>query len=472
MKNKQKIGFILGPLLAIVVFFLLRLSGGLELAPSITAGITVLIIVWWMTEPIPIPVVSLLALTLFPLFGIIEIKAVQQAYGHPLILLLLGGFILSTAMAKSGAHQQIAFSILRFFGGKSARSLVIGFMVAAAFLSMWISNTATTLMLLPVALAILDKVDNPKLVAPLLLGTAHAASVGGIGTIIGTPPNLVFSGQYEEFTGTEIDFARWASWGFWVVICLVPLLWLWLTRNLNFRTEVDLPAAEKWSVAQRRVITIFTFAALAWMFRKAPFGGWNSLLPSEPIQWLSHDYMVAFIAIVILFLTPDGKGERLLDWDTATKIPWGMLLLFGAGLTIASAFASSGLSSTLADSLAGLATLPTFLTILIICVLVTFLTEATSNTATTSILMPIMAAAAIGMAIDPLLFMVPATMSASCAFMLPVATPPNVVVYSSGRFPMKKMAQEGFVLNLIGAFVITSLCYLYYSIGWFDSTSF
>ena len=463
MTNKQLIGLIAGPVLAALIGLAMHQFSDIPPAAVFTASITVLVIVWWMLEPIPIPVVSLIPLSLFPLLGIVTLKDVSHSYGHPLILLLLGGFILSTAMAHSGAHQKIAYVMLRFFGGTSGRKLVLGFMATAALLSMWISNTATTLMLLPVALAILDRVNDKRLVAPLLLGTAHAASVGGIGTPIGTPPNIVFLGIYNDHVADpslQIDFLQWMSWGIPVVIVLVPLLALWLTRNVNFKTDVQLPDAERWSKAQKRVLLICFLTACAWVFRRAPFGGWSGLLPDA---WLTSDYMVAFFAIIALFLTSDGEGKRLLNWETATTIPWGMLLLFGAGLTIASAFEASGLSTVLAQNFTVIEGLAIFLIILIICLFVTFLTEATSNTATTTILMPILLAAAVGAAIDPKLLMVPAAMSASCAFMLPVATPPNVVVYSSGRFPMEQMAKEGFILNLIGVAVISVACFIYFS---------
>ena len=443
-----------------VVIAILMWFGGLPTPATITGGITALVVVWWMLEPIPIPVTSLIPLFAFPLLGVVGVNDVRAAYGHPLILLLLGGFILSTAMAKSGLHQRLAFVMLRAFGATSGRRLVIGFMATAAILSMWMSNTATTLMLLPVAIAILDRINDPRLVAPLLLGTAHAASVGGIGTPIGTPPNVVFLGVYKETTGIEIGFFEWMVWGIPVVILIVPLLALWLTRHVNYKTQIELPKVGTWTQAEILVLVTFTLTALLWITRKLPepIFGWSYLFPANA----TNDYMVAFFAIVLLFLIPDGKGSKLLDWDTATQIPWGMLILFGAGLTIATAFTSSGLSEILAIQLEALDVLPVFIVVIIICVGVTFLTEATSNTATTTLLMPILAATAVALAVDPKFLMIPATMSASCAFMLPVATPPNVVVFSTGKFPIEKMAQEGFVLNLIGAAVISTLCVLYF----------
>lgn len=457
----QRVGLILGPSLAILVAILMWL-GGLPTAANVTGAITTLVVVWWMLEPIPIPVTSLIPLFAFPLLGVLGVTDVAAAYGNHLILLLLGGFVLSTAMAKSGLHKRLAFVMLRAFGASSGRRLVIGFMATAAILSMWMSNTATTLMLLPVAIAILDRINDPRLVAPLLLGTAHAASVGGIGTPIGTPPNVVFLGVYAETTGTEIGFFQWMLWGVPVVILIVPLLALWLTRHVNYKTEIELPKVGTWAQSEILVLVIFSLTALLWITRTLPepIYGWSFFFP----EGATRDYMVAFFAVVLLFLIPDGKGSKLLDWDTATKIPWGMLILFGAGLSIATAFTSSGLSEILATQLQALGVLPVFLVVIIICLGVTFLTEATSNTATTTLLMPILAATAFALAVDPKYLMIPATMSASCAFMLPVATPPNVVVFSSGRFPIEKMAQEGFVLNLIGAVVISSMCILYFGL--------
>lgn len=455
--NVRTLGLILGPVLGLLVGLLLY-QGGFEKAAILTGAITTLVVVWWMFEPIPIPVTSLIPLALFPMLQVLPIKDVQESYGHPLILLLLGGFILSTAMEKSGAHRRLAFTMLRIFGGTSARRLVLGFMATAAILSMWISNTATTLMLLPVAIALIDQAKDERIAVPLLLGVAHAASVGGIGTPIGTPPNVVFRAVYEETTGLEVGFFEWMMWGVPVVIFFIPLMALWLTRDLNYKTNIQLPEVGKWTKAEIRVLSVFAFTALAWILRTSPFDGWESWF-NVPY---SNDYIVAFAGVLLLFLIPDGEGKRLLDWETAAKIPWGMLVLFGAGLSIAVAFTQSGLSDALADQMSGLAVLPTFVMIAVICFGVTFLTETTSNTATTNLLMPILAAVAAGIAVDPRLFMVAAAMSASCAFMLPVATPPNVVVFSTGKFPVSRMVREGFVLNLIGVAIISTLCYFYF----------
>ncbi len=431
-------------------------SAGFAADGAVTMGITVVTVIWWVFEPIPIPATSLLPLALLPLFGVLTGQQVSAAYGNPLILLLLGGFILSTALARNGAHRRIALTMVNIFGGNSSRRLVFGFMAASAVLSMWISNTATTLMLLPVALAVLEKAEDPKLATPLLLGIAYAASIGGIGTPIGTPPNVVFMGIYTQITGLEIGFAQWMAWAVPIVLVLVPLIALWLTRNLTHTGSIDLPQVGAWQSGEVRVLIVFALTALLWITRKEPMGGWTAWMDFP----YTNDYVVAFVAVVALFIIPDGKGERLLDWETATTIPWGMLILFGAGIAIAAAFTSSGLSQMIGTLLSGLATLHLLLLMLSICLVVTFLTEATSNTATTTLLMPILGAAAIGAGMDPKLFMIPAAMSASCAFMLPVATAPNLIMFSTGRFTIETMAREGFALNFIGALVIGVGCYL------------
>ncbi len=450
------IALLAGPIAAVAAGFAL-LGAGFEDGAAITLGVTVLCVVWWVLQPIPIPATSLVPLAVLPMCGVLPMEKTSASYGHPLVLLLLGGFILSTAMAKSGAHRRIALTMVKIFGGNSSRQLVFGFMAAAAVLSMWISNTATTLMLLPVALAVLERAKDPKLAIPLLLGIAHAASVGGIGTPIGTPPNVVFMAVYEEATGNSISFTDWMLMAVPVVVLFLPLMGLWLTRHLKSTSQapVELPEVGEWRPEEKRVMAIFGLTALAWVTRKEPFGGWSGLLDLP----YSNDAMVAFFAVVAMFIVPNGKGGRLLDWETAADIPWGMLILFGAGLAIASAFSATGLSTAIGESLSAVSLWPMLAVIFAICLAVTFLTEATSNTATTSLLMPVLAATALAAAIDPKLLMVPAAMSASCAFMLPVATAPNVVVFSSGKVPPTSMAREGFALNLIGAVVITLVCY-------------
>ncbi len=452
---KNFIALLLGPLLAACTFLSLY-SAGWDSVACWTAAISMICATWWIFEPIPIPATSLIPIAALPIVGVLTPAEVGQAYGSPLVILLMGGFILSTAMAKSGAHRRVALNMVNLFGGTSSRRLVFGFMAAAAALSMWISNTATTLMLLPVALAVVERSKDENIAIPLLLGIAYAASVGGIGTPIGTPPNLLFREVYENVTGTEIGFLTWMTWGIPIVLIFVPIIGVWLTRSLHFKGKIEMPAAGDWQTEEKRVLVIFSLTALAWITRGQPFGGWSTWLDIPN----ANDASVALIAVVTMFLIPDGKGSRLLDWETAANIPCGMLILFGGGIAIAQGFFVSGLSAYLGNVLAGLAGWPILLVMAIICFCITFLTEMTSNTATTALMMPILAAAAIAAEIDPTLLMVPAAMSASCAFMLPVATAPNTIVFSTGRFPTALMAKEGSILNLIGILVISVSCYL------------
>ena len=445
---------ILGPLAALLTWSA-TLASGMNDAAAITAGITVLCAIWWIFEPVPIPVTSLLPLALFQLFDVLTPDQIGASYGSSLILLLLGGFILSSAMERSGAHRRVALGMVNLFGGSSPRRLVFGFMTAAAVLSMWISNAATTLMLLPVAIAVLQRNHDPELEAPLLLGIAYAASVGGLGTPIGTPPNLVFREVFAVNTGVEIGFLTWMGWALPVVVLMVPVMGFWLTRSLKQVQSFDMPAVGHWQPAEKRVMVIFAITAIAWMTRAQPLGGWSELFGVPG----TNDATVALIAAAAMFMVPDGNGQRLLDWDTAERIPWGMLILFGGGIAIAKAFTTSGLSTAMGEALSALASLPLLLMIVSICLIITFMTEMTSNTATTTLMMPILAAAALAAGIKPELLMVPAAMSASCAFMLPVATAPNTIVFSTGRFSIKAMARAGLVMNLLGVLVISAVCY-------------
>jgi sodium-dependent dicarboxylate transporter 2/3/5 len=457
--RRNNVFILVGLVMSLVTYIFATRWGGMDYAASATAAVTVLCLIWWIFEPIPIPVTALIPIGGFPLLGVLDSQQIAGAYGSPLILLLMGGFLLSRAMEHSGAHQQIAMIMVRAMGGANPKRLVFGFMAASALLSMWISNTATVLMLLPVALAMLEAADNRALAVPLLLGIAYAASIGGMGTPIGTPPNLVFMEVYTRETGDSIGFMRWMSWALPVVLLLVPIAGLWLTRKLPHHGGVTLPPAGPWLPKQKRVLWVFMFTALGWMTRQEPFGGWSAWFDVAN----ANDASVALLAVVVMCLLPDGEGKRLLNWEAAVGIPWGVLLLFAGGIVIATAFGASGLSSVLARAISGLSTLPVVLLVGAITLSVSFLTEATSNTASTTLLMPVLAAAAAGAGQDPLLFMVPAAMSASCAFMLPVATAPNSIVYGSGLVSTGTMAREGFVLNILGALVITAVCLFHLS---------
>ncbi len=460
MKN---LTLIISPLVAAVVGVVLYLCG----SPSEiawTAGITLWVAAWWITEPISIPATSLIPLAVFPLVGVLTPAEVGSAFGNNLVLLMMGGFMLSAAMERSGAHQRIALGMVHLFGGSSGRRLVFGFMAASALLSMWISNAATTLMLLPIAMAVVSQTNNAKLQVNLLLGIAYAASIGGIATPIGTPPNLVFMAVYRENFGIEIGFIDWMRWAFPVVLIMLPIAGLWLTRGLSKIESIELPNTGCWRPEESRTLIVFAVTAVFWVTRSQPFGGWTGLAEQAgfPMPY-ANDASIAILGVLALFLIPNGKGEKLLDWTSAENIPWGVLILFAGGLSLAEAFKSSGLSEWLGTGMASFGQLPTILLIAAICLAVTFLTEVTSNTATTTLLLPILATAALAAEVDARLFMIPATLSASFAFMLPVATPPNAIVFAANRFSVQDMAREGLVLNLIGVMVVTTICYVMFT---------
>lgn len=438
-----------------------------------TAAITLFTAMLWVTEALPIPVTSLIPFFAFPMAGVLTHKESASALGSHVILLLMGAFMLSKALEKSNVHSRLAFYLVNVTGGKSAKRLVFGFMLTAAILSMWISNSATTLMLLPITLAVLQHVKDPKLTIAMLLGIAYAASLGGVGTPVGTPPNIIFMSVYLETQGKEISFLEWMKTGVPIVVIGIPVIAWWLTRKLKNTQEYILPKSGPWQPAEKRVLITFLIVALAWMFR--PY--WTVWLNMPSIG----DSSIALAGVVLMFIIPNGnkvqalagakntqfgevtpkaKSDKLLDWETTVSIPWGMLLLFAGGICIAKAFSASGLSALMGEGLSGLSVLPVPLLILCICLFVTFLTEITSNTATATLLMPILAAVGVAAGIDPALMMMPAAISASCAFMLPVATAPNAIVYGMDKFSIKTMAKEGFMLNIFLAFIITAVSYV------------
>jgi len=436
------------------------LNSGWPREGALTAGLTTLCALWWIFEPIPIPATSLIPLGVFPLLGILDGKQVAQAYGDPLIILLMGGAMLSKAMEKSGAHRRLALYMVNLFGGDNQRRLVLGFMVASAMLSMWVSNTATTLMLLPIAYAVLDSADEDgarKLAVPLFLGIAYAASIGGLGTPIGSPPNIIFLKIYGEATGSIPSFSQWMLWGLPVVVLLLPLAGLWITRHLGQTARLNIPQSGAWRSEEARVMIVFILTALAWITLREPFGGWTTWLGVPTANYAA----VALTSVVAMFVLPNGRGDRLLDWESASTIHWGVLLLFAGGIAIAKAFTVTGISQAIGESLSGVTRLSIILLIAVVALAVTFLTEITSNTATTTLLMPILAAASLGAGFDPALLMLPAALSASCAFMLPVATAPNAIVFGTGQVTVQQMVREGFALNLMAAVTITAVVYFW-----------
>jgi len=459
-----------------------------------TTAVSLLMALWWLTEAIPIPVTSLLPLVLFPLLGIATVQDAASPYSNHLVYLFLGGFILALGIERVNLHKRIALRIISITGSSPIR-LVLGFMIASAFLSMWISNTATTLMMLPVALAVIrelasvkspdgtenqDKTIIDNFGMSLLLGIAYAASIGGTGTLIGTPPNIVLAGLlrnlYPELP--EIGFFRWMIFTVPVILIFLPVAWFLLVKiiprqplhRLALRKEFtddlinrELKKLGPVSVAERRMIFVFLLTTIGWTFR-APLEmgflrvpGVTDLLPGIA------DSTIAMLAGISLFVIPSGTeaGRYIMDWDTVRKgIPWGILLLFGGGFSLAEGLSSSGVTLLLGEALASLRDVPVPLMIVLVCALLTFVTELTSNTATSTILIPVVGAAAVSLGQNPMLFMIPATLSASYAFMLPVATPPNAIVFSIGWFSIRQMARAGFLLNLTGILLITLMMYL------------
>ncbi len=450
---------VLGPSAALAVYLLMILSG-INHPASATAAITLLTAWYWASEALPVAATSLIPFALFPLAGVINHKVAAAGLGSHIIILMLGGFIAAKALERSGAHKQFAIMILSAVGTSSAKRLMAAFMLTAASLSMWISNTATCLMLMPIVLACAKQLEQPSLTAPLILAVAYACSIGGIATLIGTPPNVIFAGIYEEVSGQEFGFLDWMKIGLPIVLVILPIAWLWLSRNLsNSTTQNTSSILEKqaWTSDQKRVISVFCLMVFLWVFRTQPFGGWTGLSGLNGVG----DATVAMLGATLMFVVRSERGGGLLNWETANKIPWGILLMFAAGITIAKAFFESGLADLIGAGLSGVVSvLPIYLVMLLVCLSITFFTEVNSNLATTTLVLPILAATATSTGLPIELLMIPATISASCAFMLPVATAPNAIAYASGHVEIKQMMREGLALNLIFAILISICCFL------------
>ena len=437
-------------------------------------AVAVLMAIWWISETIPVPVTALLPVILFPFLGIVSIKFAAAPYAHPLIFLFLGGFIIALCLERWNLHRRVALTIVLLFGTRPT-SLIAGFMLATAVLSMWVSNTATTVMMLPIGLSIITlfreknqsdalSSEDGNLAIALLLGIAYAASIGGLGTLIGTPPNALLAAYMSEKHGVTIGFGQWMLIGLPAVIVLLPLAWLVLTRIAYPVGGTAIPGAAQaireerrkmgpMTTAGKRVALVFFSTALLWILRPAI----DDLLPGFPIS----DSSIALLGALALFIIPAGPGRgQLMDWDTATKLPWGTLILFGGGLSLASAMSSSGLAKWIGAALTGFQAWPLAALILLFVVVIVFLTELTSNTATASVFLPVGASFAVALGYEPLLFAVPIALSASCAFMMPVATPPNAIVFGSGHVSIPQMVRAGFLLNILAAILITGGIYL------------
>ncbi len=478
---RQKFGLLVGPALFLLML-LAPAPAGMDLAAQKMAAVALLMATWWMCESIPIPATSLLPIALFPLLGIMKTQAATAPYANHLIFLFMGGFIIALAMQRWNLHRRIAMNIVRLVGFSPGR-LIFGFMVATAALSAFVSNTATTVMMMPIGLAIiahvvdegkkegLDKtIDfSPEKFAfglNLMLGIAYAASIGGMATLIGTPPNTVLAGYLQKTYGYEITFATWLKVGVPLVVILLPLCWLWLTRIANPMKlkkvpggrdliNAELRAMGSMSAGERWTSLIFGLTAVGWIFRKQ-----LGFLFADPA--MVTDAAIAMTGAIILFLIPINlkRNEFVMDWHWATKMPWGVLILFGGGLAMAAGFKETKLADWIGNQVSLLDQAPVLVLVIAVATLIIFLTELTSNTATTAMVMPILAAVAVGLGQSPLLLLIPAAIAASCAFMLPVATPPNAIVFGSGYVTIPQMAKSGFGLNLIGVVVTVVITYL------------
>jgi sodium-dependent dicarboxylate transporter 2/3/5 len=476
----QKVGLILGPLLFAAIWMM-----DLDPAkPEVTrmAAIAGFMAVMWVTEAIPMAATSLLPVILYPLMGIMAGKSAAAVYFNSTIFLFMGGFLIALAMEKWNLHKRIALLTVKTIGGGPAR-IVFGFMMASAFLSMWISNTATAVMMLPIALSIIMKMeeqfseaDSKSFTIPLLLGIAYSASMGGAATLVGTPPNLVLTRTFEQLfpLAPSISFGTWMLMALPLSFVMIVIIWFLLTQ-VFYRTpshvRVDSTVIEDEykqlgpiSFEEKKVLMVFAATALLWIFRKdlilgfTVLPGWGTLMPFASMV---DDGTVAITMAMFLFFLPTktkgAEGATLLDSTVFTKLPWGIILLFGGGFALAKGFHVSGLSVFVGSKLHILEGASPVVMISSICATLTFLTELTSNTATTQMILPILSSLAVAMKINPLMLLVPATLSASCAFMMPIATPPNAIVFSSGRIKMYEMVKAGILLNFIGVAVITGI---------------
>lgn len=476
MRTKQ-IGLYLGPLLFVVLLIFFRPA---DLGPAGTAvlAVTVWMAVWWITEAVPIAVTALLPVVLFPLTGGLDLPATTAAYGHRFVFLFLGGFLIAMTIEKWNLHRRIALATIALIGS-NLRMIILGAMTATALLSMWISNTATAVMMLPIATAIVRQLsDDPttedvnehdEFGKALLLAIAYSASIGGMATLIGTPVNLIFVGVLRESLGIEVSFLQWFKIGFPVSLVLLGLCWLYLTRvaftlpRSGFaggRAEIRRQRERLGPITQEeiKVLVVFSLTALAWIFR-------GSLL--QPIFPGIDDPVIGMAGGIVLFLIPGARrGEPLLEWSEAVRLPWGIILLLGGGFALSAGFGGSGLADYIAANLYLPEGIGLFVIMLIVTAAVNFLTEITSNVATTSMLMPVFAAAAVPLGIDPFTLMVPATLAATCAFMLPVATPPNAVVFGSGYLSIPDMVRAGLWLNVLSIVVIAVFAYFLLPLLW------
>ena len=493
MQRVQKIGFVSGLLsfLLILLFFNPDPEN-----PEIgkVASVAVLMAIWWITEALPLAATSLVPLVFFPLLGVLSGSDISASYINSVIFLFIGGFMLAIAMENWGLHKRIALKIISLFGG-TANSILFGFMFSGAFLSMWISNTATAVMMLPIALAVITKIENEfgkdetkNFSKSILLGIAYSCSIGGIATLIGTPPNLALIRIHKIAfpNAPQISFGDWMMLALPITVILLIITAIFLSKvvfksNKKIGISKDFIKNEykelgKFSFPEKVISIVFGSTSLLWIFRTdLDFGfvkisGWSTIFHSPGFI---DDGTIAITMAFLLFLFPsrDDKQKTILGANVFEQIPWGIIILFGGGFALATAFSSSGLSEFIGNNLRGLADIPTFVLILTICAIINFLTELTSNTATTQMILPILASVSVAIGINPLLLMIAATLSASMAFMMPVGTPPNTIVFASKRLKVSDMAKTGFSLNILSVLIISVVVYFIGSII-FDLGSF
>lgn len=467
-KTPQKIGLLLGPALffAVILFFF---PEGLSHEGRMVLATTLWVAAWWITEAVPIPAASLLPIVLLPLTGALEGSVVTASYGDPIVFLFLGGFLIALAMERWNLHKRIALHIISVVGTSTSR-IVLGFMAATGFLSMWVSNTAAVMMMLPIGTAIIYQVsdvmkaerkdlaaEKEKFSKALIFGIGYAGTIGGLGTLIGTPPNLILAASFKTLYGVEISFGGWMAFAVPVVVILLLAVWLYLTKVAHPIQMKQLPGRKELIQAEKRklgkisfeesmVLLIFSFAAFMWVTRTFL---WDGKIPGI------DDTMIAIFAASLLFLIPSlNKGGRILDWNVSKDLPWGILLLFGGGLALAAGFKETGLAEWIGGRLTVLDGFHFVVIVIVSTALVLFLTEITSNTATATMILPVLASLALALNVHPFALMVPAAMAANCAFMLPVGTPPNAIIFASGKLKISEMVKTGFVINIFTLILI------------------
>ena len=463
--NAKHVGRVVG-LAAFLATIILPPPGSMPAAAWPVAGLVVWMASWWMTEAIPLTATALLPFVVLPFAGVMTAGETASAYYSPILFLLLGGAFIALAIERTGLHRRVALTILnRLDGGGSSTRLLLAFMFSAAFLSMIISNTSTTLIMMPMALAVLaggglQETDREGLAGALPLGIAFAASIGGMGTIVGSPTNAIAVGLLDNAIGMEISFARWSAYGLPIVICGVPLAaWLIARVQKTASHPFDIETARKaiacnreWSLPEKRLVPLIVLAFVLWMTRPL-------VMPYLPADSYT-DGTIAIIAGLALFLLPDGTGRPLLVWREADRAPWGVIMMFGGGLALAAAMGASGLAEWLGESLLPLAAVPLPLVALAVVAMVLVITEFASNVATASAIIPVVASLTVALGADPVLLAMPAALAASWGFMLPAGTGPNAIAWATGRIHLPRMLGAGFLLDISGVFLIVALVWL------------